>query len=48
VHLGNISYRLGGRKLRFDAKTETFVDDAEANRLLKRDYRAGFAVPEIV
>ncbi len=44
-HLGNIAYRLG-RSLEFDPKTETFKD-AEANRYLKRDYRAGFEVPQL-
>ena len=48
VHLGNIAYRVGGRSLRFAPSSETFVDDAAANRLLKRDYRDKFQVPEIV
>ncbi len=39
-HMSNISYRLGNRKLVFDAATETFVNDNEANQLLKRPYRA--------
>lgn len=46
--LGNISYRLGGRKLTFDAKTESFVDDAEANKMLKRVYREPYVVPDVV
>ncbi len=47
-HLGNISYRVGCRKLRFDAATETFVGDEEANRLLKREFRAPYAIPDEV
>jgi predicted dehydrogenase len=35
-----------GRKLEFDAKTEKFVKDDEANALLTRKYRAPFVVPE--
>ena len=35
-----------GRKLDFDAKTEAFVNDAEANKHLTRAARAGFAVPD--
>ena len=46
--LANISYRLGGRKLTVDAATETLVDDGEANRLLKREYRAPWVVPDFV
>jgi predicted dehydrogenase len=45
-HLGNIAYRLS-RTLRFDAKTETIIDDAEANKLLGRSYRKGFELPTI-
>ncbi len=48
VHLGNISYRLGGRKLVFDAATETFVGDDEANALLKRTYRQPYVIPDVV
>lgn len=47
-HLGNISYRLGGRKLKFDGKTETFVGDEEANKMLKRAGREPYTVPEEV
>ena len=46
IHLGNIAYRLG-RELRFDPKTETFGNDEEANKLLKREYRPGFEVPQL-
>ena len=45
-HLGNTAYRLG-RVLHFDPKTETFGDDAEANKSLKREYRQGFEVPQL-
>jgi predicted dehydrogenase len=44
-HAGNIAWRTG-KKLRFDARTETF-DDAEANRLLGREYRKGFELPAL-
>jgi predicted dehydrogenase len=36
--LGNISYKLG-RKLTWDAEGEQFPDDAEANKLLTKEYR---------
>ncbi|HUR55743.1 MAG TPA: Gfo/Idh/MocA family oxidoreductase [Gemmataceae bacterium] len=37
-----------GRTLAFDGKTESFPNDAEANKLLTRAYRAPFVVPEKV
>jgi hypothetical protein len=46
--LANISYRLNGRKLVVDPQTETLVDDPEANRLLKREYRDPWTVPDKV
>ena len=46
-HLGNIAWRVG-RTLRFDDRTETIIDDPEANRLLGRTYRRPFVVPETV
>jgi predicted dehydrogenase len=50
AHLANTSYRLG-RTLHFDRKTETVINDDEANRLLRdadRGYRAPFVFPEAV
>ncbi len=38
-HLANISLRLGGRTLRWDAEKEQIVGDSEANRWLERPYR---------
>lgn len=42
----NISYRLK-RELMFDAKKDQFARDGEANRMLHRNDRKGFAVPRI-
>lgn len=42
-HLGNISMGLA-RPLRWNAKTETFIDDAEANKRLAREQRTGYEV----
>ena len=47
VQLSEEKYLLG-RKLVFDAKKDAFVGDDEANRLLTRQYRAPFVVPEKV
>ena len=46
-HLGNIAYRVG-RSIKFDDKTETIINDDEANKLLGRAYRSKFAVPDKV
>jgi hypothetical protein len=42
-HLGTISQRLG-RPLRWDPQAEQFVDDADANKWLRREQRAGFEI----
>lgn len=47
AHLGNISYRLE-RQLNFDPAKERFVSDTEADKMLRRNYRKGFEVPEKV
>jgi predicted dehydrogenase len=46
-HLANISYRLK-RRLDFDPAKWAFKNDAEANRMLTRKYRAPYVVPEKV
>jgi len=47
IHLANISYRLG-RSLNFDPEEEKFIGDEEADKMLTRDYREPFAIPERV
>ena len=47
-HLANISYRAGNRKLKFDGKTETFIDEPEANKYLKANYREPWVIPDEV
>ncbi|MBM3727506.1 MAG: Gfo/Idh/MocA family oxidoreductase [Acidobacteria bacterium] len=46
-HLANISYRVG-RKLNFDPRTQKFTGDAEANKMLTRDYRKPYVITEKV
>ncbi|MCP4639791.1 MAG: Gfo/Idh/MocA family oxidoreductase [bacterium] len=48
IHLANIAYKLG-HSLEFDPDTDTFVGTGatDANKMLKRDYREPFVVPEI-
>ena len=45
-HLGNISHHLK-RDIRYDAKTETFGDDKEANASLTKEYRSPYTVPKV-
>jgi predicted dehydrogenase len=47
LKLDGLKYRLG-RKLVLDAGAESVVGDAEASRLLTRDYRKPFVVPDKV
>jgi predicted dehydrogenase len=46
-HLANIAYRTG-RQVIFDGKKEKFVNDPEADKLLTRNYRKPYIVPEKV
>lgn len=43
--LANLSYRLGGRTIRFDPETERIVGDREAERLARPQYRAPLRFP---
>jgi hypothetical protein len=47
IDLSKITYQLGP-KLEFDAKSEKFVGNEAANKLLTRDYRKPFVVTEEV
>ena len=47
-HLGNISLRMGGRRLEYDGEKEAFVGDEAANALLKRAGREPWRIPEEV
>jgi predicted dehydrogenase len=46
-HLAKISCALG-RSVEFDPKTERFVNDPEADKLLTREYRKPYVVPDVV
>ncbi len=47
-HLGNIAYRTGNQKLLFDATTETFTNNDEANRHLEPAGRKDYRIPDPV
>jgi len=46
-HLGNIASRLK-KQLRFNPHGERFIDDAEADSYLTREYRYPFILPDVV
>jgi predicted dehydrogenase len=43
-HLANISYRVGGRRLDWDAGRKQFANAPEANAMISREYRAPYVV----
>ena len=47
IHLGEIAYRVG-RVLQFDPRAEKFLDDPDADRLLTKDYREPWTMPDPV
>jgi predicted dehydrogenase len=46
AHLGNIAYRLG-RKVYWDKNTNTFINDPQANELIKPQYRLPWELPKL-
>ena len=48
AHYATISYRLGGQKVVVDRQTEQIVDNPQAMKLFKREYRQPYEIPEVV
>jgi len=48
IHLANIAYRTGNKQLNFDAEKERFIDNEDANKLLRTSYRENYKMPENV
>ena len=46
AHLGNVSY-LVGRKVRWDTAARRFVDDAEADELIRPTYSEPWELPRV-
>ena len=46
-HLGNIAYRMG-EELEFDPDRERFPNHDRANKLLRRNYREPYVMPDEV
>ena len=47
THLGEIAYR-AGRVLHFDPEKEKFINDAGADKMLTKEYREPWSVPDPV
>ena len=48
IHMANIAHRLDNTGLKFDPKTQQFVDNKAANQMIKRVYRPRYEVPNNV
>ncbi len=48
VHMANIAYRIGNKQLVFDGQNEKFIDNEEANKLVKKSYREKYSIPDKV
>jgi predicted dehydrogenase len=46
-HLGNIAFRQG-RSVKWDIENERVIGDAEAQKLVAKEYRAPWKLPEVV
>lgn len=46
VHFANIAYRTGNKQLLFDPEKEKFIDNDDANKLLRVTYRENYKIPE--
>jgi len=46
LHLADLCYRVGNKQLIFDAQSESFVNNNEANKLLKPTYRKPYYIGE--
>ncbi len=48
AHIANAAVRVGNKHLILDAETDTFVNNDDANKLLKPQYRKNYRIPEQV
>jgi predicted dehydrogenase len=48
IHYANISLRLGSQRLQIDPQTEEIVDNADAMKLFRREYRKPWVIPDQV
>ena len=48
AHIAHIAHRVGNRQLQWDGDKEQFINDDEANALVKREYRKPWVIPEKV
>ena len=45
ANMGNVALQAQGKKLEIDVKELKVVNDADANRLLTKEYRKGWELP---
>lgn len=48
AHISNISHRIGNQKLFYDFHAERFINNEEANQLLRNTYRDKYKIPESI
>lgn len=48
VHMANIAHRVGNKSLKYDAGENRFIGNKQANALIKRDYRKGYEIADII
>lgn len=48
VHLANIAYRVGNKRLDFDPVNERFIGNEDANKLIRTSYRDQYRMPDQV
>ena len=46
--MGNVAHRVGNQKLQWNDKTEQFVGNDQANKLLKRTGKDPYQIPDPV
>ncbi len=48
VHMANIAHRVGNTSLHYDTDGNRFMNNKQANHLIKRNYRKGYEIPDVI
>jgi hypothetical protein len=46
--MANIAHRVGNSSLYYDAEQNRFLNNQRANALIKRDYRKGYEIANVI